>query len=79
MHRHATLVGLLDEWSDRCRDLSLAMQHTQHTDIRASDGVRTQSPSRRAAADPSLRPHGHWYRQFQVIPENENIPDVVKC
>jgi len=54
------------------------MQHTQNTDIRASDGVRTQSPSRRAATDPRLRPRGHWHRQVPVTPENEKISDVVK-
>jgi len=54
------------------------MQHTQDTDIRASDGVRTHSPSRRAVADPSPGPRGHWGRQIQVIPENERISVVVK-
>jgi hypothetical protein len=25
-------------------------------------GIRTQDPSKRAAEDPRLRPHGHWDR-----------------
>ena len=35
-------------------------QHSQQTDIHASSGIRTHSLSRRAAADPRLRPCGHW-------------------
>ena len=27
------------------------------------DGIRTRNPSKRAAADPRLRPRGHWYRR----------------
>jgi len=68
----------MDEWSDRRRGLSLTMQQTQDTDIRASDGVRTQRPSRRAAADPHLRPRGRRDQQIQVTPKNERISDVVK-
>ena len=34
-------------------------QHSQQTDIRAPGGIGTSNPSRRAAADPSLRPRGH--------------------
>ena len=35
-------------------------QHSQETDIHAPGGIRTRSPSMRAAADPRLRPRGHW-------------------
>jgi hypothetical protein len=35
-------------------------QHSQQTDIHALSGIRTHNPSRRAAADLRLRPHGHW-------------------
>ena len=31
-------------------------QHSQETDIHAPCGIRTRNPSKRAAADPSLRP-----------------------
>ena len=35
-------------------------QYSQETDIHACGGIRTHNPSRRAAADPCLRPRGHW-------------------
>jgi hypothetical protein len=35
-------------------------QHSQETDIHAPGGIRTCNPSKRAAADPLLRPRGHW-------------------
>jgi hypothetical protein len=54
----------LDEWSARRRDLYLSnTQHSQQTNIHALGGIRILSPSRRAAADPRLRPHGQWDRQ----------------
>ena len=37
-------------------------QHSQHTDIYAPSGIRTQNLSRRAAADLRLRPRGNWHR-----------------
>ena len=41
-------------------------QHTTLTinRIYASGGIRTHSPSKRAAADPLFRPRGHWDRQI---------------
>jgi hypothetical protein len=60
-----TTVGRtpLDEWSARRRDLYLTnTQHLQLTNIHAPDGIRTRNPSRRAAADPRLRPLDHWDR-----------------
>jgi hypothetical protein len=40
-------------------------QHSQQTDIQ----IRTHDPSKRAAEDPRLRPHGHWDRlTIAVIP-----------
>jgi len=39
--------------------------------------IRTHNPSKRAAADPRFRPHGHWdRREFGlngVIAERKNI------
>jgi hypothetical protein len=35
-------------------------QHLEETDIHVLRGIRTHSPSKRAAADPRLRPRGHW-------------------
>jgi hypothetical protein len=33
-----------------------------NTNIHALGGIRTHNPSKRAAEDPRLRPHGHWDR-----------------
>jgi hypothetical protein len=60
-----TTVGRppLDEWSARRRDLYLtSTQHSQKTNIHAFGGIRIRNPSRRVAADPLLRPLGHWDR-----------------
>ena len=59
-----TTVGRirLQEWSARRN-----IQHSQQTDIHAPGGIRTHSLSRRAAADPRLRPRGHWDRHRQII------------
>ena len=45
------------------RPLRDKTQHSQQTDIRASEGIRTRNPSKRAAADPRTRPRGHRDRQ----------------
>jgi hypothetical protein len=45
------------------RPLSDNAQHLQETDIHAPGGIRTHNPSKRAAEDPLLRPHGHWDQQ----------------
>jgi len=37
-------------------------QHSQETGFHVPGGTRTRSPSKRAAADPHLRPHGHWHQ-----------------
>ena len=53
----------LDEWSPGSRDLYLTTHNThkrQH--IHAPGGFRTHDPSRRAAANLRLTPHGHWDR-----------------
>ena len=51
----------LEEWSARRRDLHLTTHNT--TDRHPSPcGIRTHNLSRRAAADPSLSPRGHWDR-----------------
>ena len=61
--RHTTLGRTpLDEWPARRRDLYLPTQHSQETDIQAAGGIRTHNPSKPAAADPRLRPRGHWDR-----------------
>jgi len=45
------------------RPLPNNTKHSQQTNIHAPAGIRTHSLSRRTAADPRLRPHGHWERQ----------------
>ena len=56
-------VGLL--WTrDRLVAETSTWQHSQETDIHAPGGIRTHNPSKRAAEDPRLRPHGHWYRPY---------------
>jgi hypothetical protein len=54
----------LDEWSVRCRDLSLTTQntHDRHTYIHAAGGIRNHNPSKQTAADSHLRPRDHWGR-----------------
>jgi len=55
-----------DEWSARRRDPF--WQHTTlTTDIYSLGVIRTHSLTRRAAADPRLRPRGHWDRQLNGI------------
>jgi hypothetical protein len=58
-------VGLL--WT---RDQLVAeiSQHSQETDIHALGGIRTHNPSKRAAADPRLRPYGNWDRHTESLP-----------
>ena len=63
------------------RPLPHNTQRSQHTDIHAPGGIRTHSPSMRAAADRRLTPRGHWDRlqKFTVIIVSYGsmvIPDV---
>ena len=59
--RHTTVGRTpLDEWSARHRNHYLTIQHSQQTNIHAPGGIRTHNLSRRAAADPRLRPRGLW-------------------
>jgi hypothetical protein len=46
--------------SDRPFAETSISQHSQQTDIHAAGGIRTRSPTKRAAADPHLKPRGHW-------------------
>jgi len=62
-----TAVGrtALDEWSARCKDLYLTTHNTHARQTSMSPrGIRTPNPSRRAAADPRLRPRSQWDRRF---------------
>jgi hypothetical protein len=52
-------VGLL--WTGDQPDAETSTtQDTSLTDIHVPDGIRTHIPNKREAADPRLRPRGHW-------------------
>ena len=56
-------VGLLWTWDQpQSKHLHDNTQHSQEPDIHASDGIRTHSLGKRAAAGPRLKPRGHWNR-----------------
>jgi hypothetical protein len=44
------------------RPLPDNVQQSEEIDSYDAGGIRTRNPSRRAAADPRLRPRGHWVR-----------------
>jgi len=44
------------------RPLPDNIQQSEETDIYDAGGIRTRNSSRRATADPRLRPRGHWDR-----------------
>jgi hypothetical protein len=46
------------------RSLPDNTHHSQEKNIQARGGIRTHNRGRRAAADPRLRPRGHWDRPF---------------
>ena len=49
-------------------------QHSQETDVRVPGGIRTRNHSMRAAADPRLKPRGHWDRPvLRVAFENQTM------
>ena len=47
------------------RPLPNNTQHSQERNIHAPGAIRTRNPSKRAVADPRLRPRGHWDRLCQ--------------
>ena len=65
------IIKLLDSSgrviSSSQRPIPYNTQHTQHTDIHASGGIRTHNLSRRAAADLRLGPRGHWDRLTTLL------------
>jgi len=58
---HTHTAGLL---STRDRPAADNQSNSEESDIPASGGIRTHNPSKRAAADPRLRPRGYWDRQY---------------
>jgi len=66
--RHTALGRTpLDERSARRRDLYLTTHNTHKTNIPAASGIRTRNLSKRAAADPRLRPRGHWDKKRRIM------------
>ena len=43
---------------------------TTDTNIHVADGIRTHNPSKRAAANPRLKPRGHWDRPQLFLKED---------
>jgi len=79
--RRSTTVGRtsLDEWSVRRRDLYLKTLRThKRRTLPTPGGIRTHNPSKRVAADPRLRPCGHWDRQCTYFSINHNN-SAVRC
>jgi len=65
-HTHTVGMTLLGQWSAWRTDLYLTSNITHNRQISMPpDGIRTQNPSKRAAADPHLRPRGHWGRHIE--------------
>jgi hypothetical protein len=65
-------MGLL--WTVIGRALRTIPEYTQGslgTYIHAPGGIRTRNPSKRTAADPRLRPRGHWDRHWFYNTTNE--------
>jgi len=67
--RHTTLGRTpLDEWSARRRDLYLTKHNTHKRQTNIPPAVfENPIPAKREAADPLLRPHGHWDRSLRVV------------
>jgi hypothetical protein len=56
-----SIFVLFNPFCPSCHLCSILLSVQQHnTNIHAPGGIRTRNPSKRAAADPRLRPHGHW-------------------
>jgi hypothetical protein len=50
------------------------LYNTHNTNIQAPSGIRTRNPSKRSAADPLLRPLGHWNIPFlNCLQQIQNI------
>jgi hypothetical protein len=74
IQRHTTVGRTpLDEWSARRRDLYLTTHNThKRQTYMPPGGIRTHNPSKRAAADQSLRPRGQWDRLMKLVYNGKN-------
>jgi len=52
-------------------------QHSKETYIHAPGGIKTRNPSKRAPADPRLRPVGHWDRRPHLQPVFFQDPSIL--
>ena len=59
-HKHSALLLLVGERPVIKTSLPDTTQNSQERDIHAPGGIRTHNPSKTVAADPRLRPRGHW-------------------
>jgi hypothetical protein len=48
-------------------------QHSQEKDIHALGGMRTRITSKRAAADPRLRPRGDWMGVIDLYCKSDKL------
>ena len=60
-------VGLLWTSDQSVAETSDNTQHSQQTNVHAPGWIRTHDRSRRAAADPRLRPRGYWDRLSRKV------------
>jgi hypothetical protein len=63
---HST--GLL--WTSDQPDVETSPDNTRHSqekNLHASGGIRTHNPSKLMAADPCLRPCGHWILEMVIL------------
>jgi hypothetical protein len=54
-------------------------QHSQEANIHVPGGIRNSNPRKRAAADPRLRPRGHWDRrekEYRTQLRNEELHEL---
>ena len=60
-HENANIRNKTHPKNSRSRDCTAVKKKTKtETDIHATGGIRTRSPSKRSAASPLFRPLGHW-------------------
>jgi hypothetical protein len=72
---HVTLRSILPSLQHNTTQTSMPPVGRGHWDRR----IRTHDPSKRAAEDPCLRPHGHWDRHDRYITSTKLPNDNVKC
>ena len=57
-------VGFL--WTSDRPLAQTSTQYSQETGFYATGGIRTHDPSKQTAADPNLRPRGHWDKIINI-------------